>query len=507
MNLLFALATGLLVLTSHISIAGEISGVFASGAELNYSGTVINSGESRDENRRIVFTTSTDTLNGVYEYESATGVLRHVSFFESGNFSETEDARIELTFNSPTSGTYTSSGTFEGEDGSGSFSGAFTSSGNFQITAPDVSHAPTVLDDFNDGTKDGTLWGTDKGSTGALFEECNGRLEFHTPGTGFEEKLRPLVTGKPRYGEDWEVTVDLSNRFAPATETPEAAIGLRIVLPEDPTDFVETALLAYREGSQLVRPVYSLLGNGIEKFSIINSDFAALRLQFDSSRKILHCDYDADGPVNGYSWTRFASYGLDGSAGNTADADWGVSDGMAEFGIALYSYRIGGLDSDGLVSLDDFRSSVGRRDTGETLEEWLVGNYGSSDVPEAALGFDFDLDGLTNLAEFAFGTDPKTFDSVGSPGYSGGAPLVTTSLADGFPRLEIRYTRRKSGLSPGFVYQPEFGSTLSGAWENATSPETVLDLGGGFERATVADHVQGSPSKRFGRVRVQAGGE
>ena len=178
-----------------------------------------------------------------------------------------------------------------------------------------------MLEDFNDGLKDAPLWGTDTagtdtGSTEAVFEECNGRLEFHTQDTDFQEILRPLISGKPRYGENWEVTVDLSNRFAPETELPEAAIGLRIVSPADPTDFLETALLGYRGRSEIVNPAYSVLGNGVEQFALINSNFAALRVQFDSVRKQLHCDYDADGAVNGYSWTRFATYGINGSSGS-----------------------------------------------------------------------------------------------------------------------------------------------------------------------------------------------
>lgn len=502
------------VITSPLSSAGEFNEIFPSGAELDYAGTVTNSGVPRAENRRIVFTTSTNTLNGTYTYAfngEKTGVLRHLSRFESGGFSEVEDSRIKLTFETPTSGTYTSSGTFEGEDGSGAFAGTFTSSGNFQVNAPDVSRAPSVLEDFNDGLKDASLWGTDTagtdtGSTEAVFEECNGRLEFHTQDTDFQEILRPLISGKPRYGENWEVTVDLSNRFAPETELPEAAIGLRIVSPADPTDFLETALLGYRGRSEIVNPAYSVLGNGVEQFALINSNFAALRVQFDSVRKQLHCDYDADGAVNGYSWTRFATYGINGSSGHTADADWAVAGESQEFGVFLYSYRIGGSDADGLVSLDDFRSSIGRHVTGETLEEWLVRNFGSSGVPEAALDFDGDLDGLANLAEYAFGTSPEVFNPAGGTDVSGGAPGARISATADFPRLEISYTRR-TVPSGGLVYQPQFNSGLDGGWEDSTEPERVFDLGGGFERVTVSDHVQGSPAARFGRVRVSKDGD
>ena len=327
-------------------------------------------------------------------------------------------------------------------------------------------------------------------------------LVFRSGRTGFSEKLRPLLKSKPHYVENWEVTVDLSNRFAPASEIPEAAIGLRIVSPGNPSDFLETALLAYRQGANTVNPVYSTIRKGLEKYSMIQTKFAALRIHFDSVKKVLSCDYDADGAVNGYSWTRFASYGINASTGHTDDADWGLSDATREFGIFLYSYRTDGSDIDGLVSLDDFRSSVGRGGTAQTLDKWLVMNYGSKDVPEAALNFDRDLDGLSNLAEYAFGTNPKLFDAVGAPGYAGGTPCVGIEPTADFPRLKINYTRRKSALPPSFIYQPQFTSTLSGAWENATFPETACDLGGGLERVTVTDHVLVSPRVRFGRVMV-----
>ncbi len=41
----------------------------------------------------------------------------------------------------------------------------------------------------------------------------------------------------------------------------------------------------------------------------------ALRMVYNATTKVFHSYYDADGAANGYSWTEYASMGVNGSGG------------------------------------------------------------------------------------------------------------------------------------------------------------------------------------------------
>ncbi len=119
-----------------------------------------------------------------------------------------------------------------------------------------------------------------------------------------------------------------------------------------------------------------------------------------------------------------------------------------------------------------------------------------SDLAQTADG---DGDGISNLLEFAFNLNPAKVDAATyDPAVVPGAGLPQMVVADG-PVLSLQYLRRND--TPGLVYQAQFGNSVASFATSAAAP-LVEDLGGGWERVTVADTGGPGAPRRFGRVRV-----
>lgn len=502
------LLPGLIFLTK-VSGEGFAPELLPAGTEVSYSGQVSDTaGGSFAENRSVVVVTSDDLLQGGECAYTKTGPdsarLRLVNTYVDGDYSETEDAVLRLDFSQAGAGNYSSMGTYSGMDGSTPFAGNFTAEGTFTVSIPAVVEVPGVRDDFNDNKKDGSIWGVDTSLGAAGFSEAAERTSYASGSEVQSEVLRPLISDVPGYDHDWDVVVDLRNVFSPGTVIPEAGIGLRVGSFLDPQNFIEAVLIAYRQEDAVKRPLLAHIGGGAAKFAMVHSSFAAIRIRFDATRKIIHCDYDADGPIHGYSWTRYASFGIDGGGGSTGNAAWEMS-GNQEFGISLVAFSVGQEVPDGAVSLDDFRITTV---ASAQLTAWQELHFGSASSPDAAMDFDKDRDGVVNLLEYAFGTHPldgSTTVLVKGSG-SAGLPLVSVERnPEEFPVIRVEYVRRKAATNPGVRYQVGFSNALGIApdvWEVATAPEMVTAIDGVFERVIVMDASDPGTGRRFGRVRV-----
>ena len=89
-----------------------------------------------------------------------------------------------------------------------------------------------------------------------------------------------------------------------------------------------------------------------------------------------------------------------------------------------------------------------------------------------------DRDGLINLLEFAFGTDPTRADNhpTSLDGTSNGAPF-TEQVSDGATRQHFGvFVRRDDYGSPGsIIYTPQFSSDLENWFDSENSPTLVVD--------------------------------
>lgn len=125
------------------------------------------------------------------------------------------------------------------------------------------------------------------------------------------------------------------------------------------------------------------------------------------------------------------------------------------------------------------------------------------DLPEAGTEDDPDEDGIPNLIEYAFGSDPLS----GSPGVVGGLPPnPTLSTAFGSaPSVSLIFPERIDAAERGLSYVVEFSETLlDGSW-TTDPPEglesTAEELAPGFLKRTLT-WASDSPL-RFARLRVE----
>jgi hypothetical protein len=108
-----------------------------------------------------------------------------------------------------------------------------------------------------------------------------------------------------------------------------------------------------------------------------------------------------------------------------------------------------------------------------------------ADVSDPTL--DFDNDGLTNLQEFAFGTNP-TQSTTGPIGYVNGGAVTTPGSPDLLSDAGTYYAvfgRRTDYIAAGLTYTVEFSAELSSAWIASAATPTVLATGGELDAVSV----------------------
>jgi len=131
----------------------------------------------------------------------------------------------------------------------------------------------------------------------------------------------------------------------------------------------------------------------------------------------------------------------------------------------------------------DFAVAKYRGDpTQSDIQTWRFTHFGSAeDTGSGADGFDFDKDGVPNIAEFAFGLNPKSGQSLQTPQWS----LVSNNVSVSFDT--------PSGVS-GVTYGAEWNNSLTGNWN------TINDTG------TPPQHVftipRGSSNSLFVRLKI-----
>lgn len=139
----------------------------------------------------------------------------------------------------------------------------------------------------------------------------------------------------------------------------------------------------------------------------------------------------------------------------------------------------------------------------DSYAAWLTANTmtGTSSVRDA----DYDGDGVKNLVEFAFGSDPKLGTSQfltlsGNTITSVGLPSITTTGTGDQTRLRVQFLRRLNDSTISYLVQ--FSDDLVN-WTNAANAPSVIGSNSTFEAVSVDDSVV-LPAKtlRFGRVRV-----
>ncbi len=138
------------------------------------------------------------------------------------------------------------------------------------------------------------------------------------------------------------------------------------------------------------------------------------------------------------------------------------------------------------------------------FESWIRGfdfgeETGPADDPEA--------DGMPNLMEFAFGTNPSAADAkpLAADGSDNGLPRLESAGGSDFELLFVR--RDDHGTSGSLRYTPQFSSDLETFYDSADAPDFVADSSDDPDYEVVKvpfpTSLPDSQPARFGRVKIE----
>ena len=176
---------------------------------------------------------------------------------------------------------------------------------------------------------------------------------------------------------------------------------------------------------------------------------------------------------------------------STGDLEWSCDTSTLTPGANLV--RLIATDPAGASATVPFTLQV---KAASSAQHWRQTHFGSSQATGAALdSADPDRDGLSNLAEFAFGLNPT---QTGSD-----AGTRAESPPDHPESMRAVFRRRKDHLTAGLEYIVEFSSNLGDWTPSSEIPAFVADEGD-VERVSLQFPIlpNGQPG-RFFRVRVE----
>ena len=346
-------------------------------------------------------------------------------------------------------------------------------------------------DNFNDNSPDAAKWGSDEVSGNGVLTETSQRLQYTCPSGTFEDQSeRPWELTRFSFNADWDMQIDTFNGTNPSVFGQVNSMGITILSPLSGGDYLYLELYRNSFGGSfgtgvnvdLVDDDNSVGGDDSGDLPI---NLAALRLQWNSATKVLSCYYDTD-PADGYQWIMLASFGLAGSGGNTADADWGLATGD-QFFASVFGYSAGMTVAAGEMYLDNFTETGGVEPGGGSRPKptgrfpfsfptgnalltrilSLTGNYRGV-TPAAQRNYNIDIAQDESGKLVAMGTMDGVKDADGDRRITESIGQITT--VNGKPTAEL--TGSFNGTRDGDVVKVN---------ATATVPVEVVDIGGGIQ--------------------------
>ncbi|MGB1128574.1 MAG: Ig-like domain-containing protein, partial [Haloferula sp.] len=115
----------------------------------------------------------------------------------------------------------------------------------------------------------------------------------------------------------------------------------------------------------------------------------------------------------------------------------------------------------------------------DPFADWIAGfDFSSFDSPDLTGAGNPEGDTLSNLLEFAFGTDPTLIDAVAlnPDGSVNGVPVPVASGGGGGVTFDYLFVRRDDhGTSGSVTYTPQFSSDLTTFYDSSATPDLVAD--------------------------------
>ena len=221
-------------------------------------------------------------------------------------------------------------------------------------------------DDFNDNSKDLTKWGEDIIGRGkCAMNEVNSRLEYTCKSASVElnEVIHPWILTELPYNANWEMQIDITNNTQLTKNGQWANLGIGIMSPYTKEDGIFAGLYASTYyGLPVSKGLWAELDAGGIAVASIMTDVpgltsGAIRFAYASGTKVITVYYDTD-PSNGYQWTEYASYGVDGSGGISGNVNWGLTD-SDKFRPIVYGYSELVSITSGQLYGDNFQETGG----------------------------------------------------------------------------------------------------------------------------------------------------
>jgi hypothetical protein len=226
------------------------------------------------------------------------------------------------------------------------------------VTCPLAQANLAGVDDFNDNSKDTSLWGDDvvEENIGVTLTETNQAVYLTGTAEVYYEcdYLRPWIKNTGSYGEDWSVHVEVNIPNIALGAGHGVGLSLEVVNLADPEDYAFVYFLyaeyggGYGSGRDLIAEVKAneRTVSG-PTFAATSSTHAAMRLRWDASDTTLYMQYDSDGGANGFGWTTLDSANL--SSGET---DWDMV-ANSDFGVCIGAFLEAVGDSSVTVTQSD----------------------------------------------------------------------------------------------------------------------------------------------------------
>jgi hypothetical protein len=168
-------------------------------------------------------------------------------------------------------------------------------------------------DSFSGPAKDPAKWGDDVASGSGTLTQTGGVLRYTSLGASDDDYMAWSWLEAAPFDSSWSVQADVHVPYIALAEGYTAAgMGLLVRNPADATDSFDVALENHRVPGA-AQQYHFLCGadvddDGPEIFVDASSTTAAVRISWNAVTGTLTGEYDADGPVNGYSWTAIHSF-------------------------------------------------------------------------------------------------------------------------------------------------------------------------------------------------------
>lgn len=418
----------------------------AIGSIYSYSGQYIDSNQGTVPDGNVITIQSATTFTGqngetgTYTYTktgAATARLNYTATYSEPGYTETETAIVLITFTDYGVATFTSSGSYSGNDGGDPFSGTFTGSGTITY------NGPTISDVTDKSTNEDT-------STGAI--------PFSV---GSSATNNPTVTR----ASSNTTLVPLANVVLGGT-----ANNRTVTITPAPNLFgTSTITLTVTAGNLTTSDTFVLTVTAVNDAPTISNVADQSTAKNTSTAVIPFTIGDIDTAIGSLTVTPtssnttlvpHANVVLVGSGANRTVT---ITPAANQSGTATITLTV----NDGSrTATDTFVLTVLN---GQTLTSWRQSFFSSPDNSGDGAGLnDFDKDGLVNLLEYALGSDPT--DSA-----SGSQPPTTTEMFNNQPYLTLTITK-PPGVS-GITYLVEVSENLV-VWNSGQLNTTIITNNG-----------------------------